>query len=259
MQGDNYTIIDTEKWDRKEYFDEFRNKLCPLNTVTLELDITGFVRFVRENHLSFTLALTYLSVQCAQEIEAFRYRMLDGRVVLYDSLKTRFAYLAPGSRYFRTIEAPLQNTFEAYVQSAKTAMQKQKTAFPVSKGYGYIQTCPAPFLPYTSISHTITGGEDDFVPLIGWGKFSERDGKIILPYTIRTHHSFIDGADHAAFLQMLNQNLQTPFAKKKYRATEKSPGGQNSRGFAYLLSSGILTFLLSGKTVILARIGTIRC
>lgn len=46
--------------------------------MTLELDITDFLQKVRENHDSLTLALVYAVSRCANEIEEFRYRFVDG-------------------------------------------------------------------------------------------------------------------------------------------------------------------------------------
>ena len=71
----------------------FRNSIEPSFCVTFEADITKFKRKVKEQGLSFTLAMVYAVCRCANEIEAFRYRFVDGKVVLFDRIDTAFTYL----------------------------------------------------------------------------------------------------------------------------------------------------------------------
>ena len=56
--------------------------------MTFEADITNFKRSVKEKKLSFTMAMVYAVCKCANEIEAFRYRFLEGKVVLFDKIDT---------------------------------------------------------------------------------------------------------------------------------------------------------------------------
>ena len=36
-------------------------------------------------------------------------------------------------------------------------------------------------------------GKDNATPLFDWGKYFERDGRILLPFSVQAHHSFVDG------------------------------------------------------------------
>ena len=209
MNNENkaYRIIDVEKWDRKEHFEIFRGMLCPVTTNNFELEITGFLKAVKEKHLSFTLCMTYASSKCADETEAFRYRFLNGNVVLYDHLDTRFSYSSPDSKYFRTIEAPLKDTMEEYVACAESAIREQSTNFPTTEGFGFVQSAPVPWITFTSLSHTINGDDSDAVPLFSWGKYFSRDNRVLIPYSIRAHHCFIDGMDGMKYVNKLKDYL----------------------------------------------------
>ena len=71
----------------------FRNSVEPAFCVTFEADVTNFLNKVKQHKYSFTLAMVYAVCKCANEIEAFRYRFLDGQVVLFDKIDTAFTYL----------------------------------------------------------------------------------------------------------------------------------------------------------------------
>ena len=82
--ANTYQIIDEKTWERAIHCAIFRNSVEPAFCVTFEADITNFRRMVKEEGLSFTLAMVYAVCKCANHIEAFRYRFVDGQVVLYN-------------------------------------------------------------------------------------------------------------------------------------------------------------------------------
>ena len=70
--------IDLENWKRKVHCQVFRNALQPQYGVSFELDVTAFRRMTKLAGYSFTLAMIYAVARCANGIEEFRYRFLDG-------------------------------------------------------------------------------------------------------------------------------------------------------------------------------------
>ena len=78
-------------------------------------------------------------------------------------------------------------------------------------GNDIYQFSPFPWVSYRHISHTDSGNKDNATPLFDWGKFYEKDGKILLPFSVQVHHSFVDGI-HIGKLAELLQNYLTDFS-----------------------------------------------
>ena len=91
--SNQYKVIDEKTWNRAMHWMVFRNSIEPAFCVTFEADITNFRHAVKEQGLSFTMAMVYAVCKCANEIEAFRYRFADGQIVLFDRIDTAFTYL----------------------------------------------------------------------------------------------------------------------------------------------------------------------
>ena len=157
----------------------FRNSVEPAFCVTFELDITNFLNKIREKKYSFTFALVYSVSVCANQIEEFRYRFLDGDVVLYDRIDTAFTYLNQDTELFKVVNVPLTENLEEY--------------FTGPLGNDVYQFSPIPWVSYTHISHTNAGKKDNATPLFDWGKYFQRDGRTLLPFSVQVHHSFVDG------------------------------------------------------------------
>lgn len=66
-----------------------------------------------------------------------------------------------------------------------------------------------PWISFTHISHTDSGRSDNAVPLIDWGKYRERDGRVLLPFSVQVHHSFVDALHVGQFVNRLQQYLNT--------------------------------------------------
>lgn len=79
--GNTYVLIDEQNWKRAMHCKVFRDCVEPAFCVSFELDITNFLQKIREKHYSFTFAMIYSVTVCANQIEEFRYRFLDGKVV----------------------------------------------------------------------------------------------------------------------------------------------------------------------------------
>ncbi|WP_040949537.1 CatA-like O-acetyltransferase [Gorillibacterium massiliense] len=189
----SYKEIDMSTWKRAVHCHIFRSSVQPQYGVSFELDITHFLPRVKERGLSFTLAMVYAVTKCANEIEEFRYRFLDGKVVLYDRIHTSFTYLNKETELFKVVNVEMQETMEEYVAVAAEVERNQKDYFTGPPGNDVYQFSPVPWISFTHISHTDSGKKDNAAPNINWGKFFERDGKIILPFSVQVHHSFVDG------------------------------------------------------------------
>lgn len=205
--ANKYRVIDEKSWERGMHCAVFRNSIEPAFCVTFDVDVTNFLKKVRKQSLSFTLSMVYAVCKCANEIEAFRYRFLDGQIVLFDKIDTAFTYLNKDTELFKVVNVPMEDTLEKYVKSAEKTADEQKEYFTGPLGNDVFQCSPMPFLTYTHISHTNSGKKDNATPLFDWGKYHEKDGRIVMPVSVQAHHSFVDGIHIGKFAEKLQNYL----------------------------------------------------
>lgn len=202
----NYQVIDRKTWKRNMHCQIFQNALEPQYCISLELDITNFLKMVKENGYSFTFSFIYAVCRCANEIEEFRYRFLDGEVVLYDRIHTSFTYLDPETELFKFVSVPMQQDMEAYIRAAEEKVKNQKEYFETPPANDEFSFSALPWISYTHISHTISG-RGNAAPLFDWGRFYKKDGKMLLPFSVQAHHSFVDGIHVGKLVEKLQNYL----------------------------------------------------
>ena len=202
-----YRVVDEKCWERAMHCMIFRNSIEPAFCVTFEVDITNFLQKIKKQNFSFTIAMVYAVCKCANEIEAFRYRFLDGTIVLYDKIDTAFTYLNQDTQLFKVVNVPMQNKIEEYVELAAKTAREQKEYFTGPLGNDVFQCSPMPWITYTHISHTNSGKKDNAPPLFDWGKYYKQNGTFFMPISVQAHHSFVDGIHIGKFADGLQKYM----------------------------------------------------
>lgn len=200
-----YIEIDESKWERAMHCAIFRNCVEPAYCVTFEKDVTAYKKYVQDNQLSFTLAMVYAVCKCANQVEAFRYRFVDGKVVLFENIDTAFTYLNTETNLFKVVNVPMMDDLNEYCLNAKKIADEQKEYFTGPLGNDVFQCSPMPWVKYTHISHTNSGKKDNATPLFDWGKYYEKDGRLVMPISVQAHHSFVDGIHIGEFVERLEK------------------------------------------------------
>lgn len=205
--ANSYQIIDEKTWKRRMHCMVFRNSVEPGFCVTFELDITNFLKMIKEKNYSFTIAMVYAVCKCANMIEEFRYRFLDEKIVLFDKIDTAFTYLNKDTELFKVINVPMEDSMQAYVDIATKIANEQQEYFTGPLGNDVFQCSPMPWVTYTHISYTNSGKKDNATPLFDWGKYQERNGRIFMPISVQAHHSFVDGIHIGKFADELQKYM----------------------------------------------------
>lgn len=211
--ANSYQVIDEKTWKRAMHCMVFRNSIEPSFCVTFELDVTDFLKKIKERGYSFTIAMVYAVCKCANEIEEFRYRFVDDQIVLFDKIDTAFTYLNSETELFKVVNVPMKDTIQEYVEAATKAAREQEEYFTGPLGNDVFQCSPMPWVTYTHISHTNSGKKDNATPLFDWGKYFERDGRIIMPVSVQAHHSFVDGLHIGKFTDRLQRFMNEAISR----------------------------------------------
>ncbi|MDE6275005.1 MAG: chloramphenicol acetyltransferase [Clostridia bacterium] len=205
--NNTYKVINESTWERTLHCKIFRNSVEPAFCVTFEVDITNFLSNIKAHKLSFTMAMVYAVCKCANEIDEFRYRYLDDKIVLFDKIDTAFTYLNKDTELFKVVNVPMKDNILEYIELATKTANEQKEYFTGSLGNNVFQCSPMPWITYTHISHTNSGKKDNATPLFDWGKYQEKNGRIIMPLSVQVHHSFVDGIHIGKFADKLQRYL----------------------------------------------------
>jgi len=203
-------IVDLETWERTDHYQFFKRMDYPHYNVCMNIEITNFLRMLESQRLPFYYAMIYAATLAINNTEAFRYRIRGEQVVLHQEVHPSFTDMSVGSDLFKFVTVNMENSLQKFVRIAADNAKRQKEHFVQADGEErddliYI-TC-VPWVSFTSLSHTISFKKDDSVPRLAWGKYFRDGEKMLLPFSVQAHHSFVDGIHIGRYIDSLQHYL----------------------------------------------------
>lgn len=199
--------IDPNTWPRRDIFDFFSKISNPFYSVTFNVDVTDAYAYAKRSGVSFYYAMVYLVTRAINSVEAFRYAIVDGELVLLDERSPSFTDLKKGSESFHIVTMPCEGDIEAFCREAKRRSAEQTTFLSVDKeGADLIYFSCLPWVELTALTNERDFDPDDAIPRISWGKYHERDGRKMLGMSLELNHRFTDGLHIGKFAEAL-ENL----------------------------------------------------
>ena len=198
--------IDPNTWPRRDIFDFFSKISNPFYSVTFNVDVTEAYAYAKRSGLSFYYALVYLVTRAINSVEAFRYALVDGELVLLDERSPSFTDLKKGSESFHIVTMPCKGDIAEFCFDAKRRSAEQTTFLSTDKeGVDLIYFSCLPWIELTALTNERDFDPDDAIPRVSWGKFHERDGRKILGMSLELNHRFTDGVHIGKFAEALQK------------------------------------------------------
>ena len=201
----NFTLIDIEKWKRREFFYYFSHIAPTTYSVTSNLDITRMMKVLRDHDLKFFPSFLWLSTTIINRHQEFRVAIKDGKVGYYDTLTPFYPTFHDDDKTISMLwtkySPSLFEFHEAYLKNKKLYGENKgflglRGATPPENAY---TISVLPWLSFSSFSLTSSSPSPYFFPSIEGGKFIREDDKIIFPLSITSHHATTDGYHVAEF------------------------------------------------------------
>jgi chloramphenicol O-acetyltransferase type A len=214
--------LDTTTWGRREIFEFFRSFDKPYFNICTQLDITKLRMLIRERPgASVSMAYHYFALRAANDIEPFRYRLRDGKVVVHDVIHGGTTIMLPNEN-FTLAYFEYDDNFDKFMTAAQTAVKEALSgdgAFRPNARDDMIHFTTLPWISFTSFSHARNWSSEDSVPKIAFGKFTEVNERTLLPFSVEVHHALMDGLHVGRYVARLQEVLANPRA---YVTSEKS-------------------------------------
>lgn len=199
-------VIDMDSWPRREIFDFFSGMRRPFYSVSYRQDVTRLYNYAKAHKLSFYYCLIYLVTCTMNSLEAFRYSIMDGRVVLLDARRPSFTDMKPGAEYFHVCSMPLEGGLADFCAAARQRSHSQSGFISCpDKQPDLIYVSCLPWLDITGLTNEGDMLPDDCIPRITWGKFIREGERVTLGISLEVNHRFIDGADIGRFSAELDR------------------------------------------------------
>jgi chloramphenicol O-acetyltransferase type A len=200
--------LDLANWKRKELYNFFIDYANPYFNVCARVDITTLVAFVRSrSDLRISVALHYVGLRIANEIEPFRYRLKEKEIFVYDAVHGGTTVLMPNET-FTYAYFDYQRDFDKFVADMTKAVDEVRAGSGSLKPTmrdDVIYHTSLPWMSFTSFAHARNKGRGESIPRIVYGKFTEENSRLMIPISVEVHHALMDGIDVGRFFNRFEE------------------------------------------------------
>lgn len=209
----NVINVDVDSWKRKEIFERYKDYDDPFFSLCTQLDITNFVQHTKSRRYPFSLSLVYLSLRCANVHRSFRYRINNDQVILLDEVHAAMTVLHEDD-YFDYCHFDYNSDFFEFLNSASHEMDRNQQHSTGSQRIqdqnNIIHYSILPWINFSNLSHAHDYKRTDSIPKFVFGKYTELNGRCLLPLSIEVNHALMDGIHVARYLQDFQYDLDHP-------------------------------------------------
>jgi chloramphenicol O-acetyltransferase type A len=205
--------VNIENWNRKAHYLFFSQFDEPFFGITLTVACTEAYHYSKRNGWSFFLVYLYKALRAANEAEAFRYRIIDGKVFILDEINVATTIGRPDGTFgFAYLDYDKSET--VFYEKAHDIIDqvKQSTGLRLAEpGENTIHFSALPWLNFTSMSHARNYSFPDSSPKISFGKVTELNGVKTMPVSIHVHHGLVDGYHVGLFADRFQELMNASF------------------------------------------------
>lgn len=204
---------------RQEHFDFYRKSRAPFYSVTFHLEIGGLREYLRDKGYPIYLNLCYLFTKAMQPLEDFRYRLLDDRIALFETVHPALTVPAPGGR-FSFVFFDYNPGIDAFNERATPVLVEAegRVSIETSSNRNYAFYSSLPGVAFTGVTHVMDDPAET-EPRITFGKFFEDAGRLRVPVGLQVNHLFIDGG----MIGMLVERAEAIFSEPQHFETTDEP------------------------------------
>jgi chloramphenicol O-acetyltransferase type A len=207
------TYLDLDAWPRRELFEFYRDFDKPYFNICTRLDVTNLLPEVaKHSGVSVSLTYHYFALRAANEIEQFRYRLRNGRVLVHEVINGGTTLMLPNET-FTLVYFDYFDTFANFIGPAQRAVEETKKdgAFqPRHEDDARIHCTTLPWISFTSFSHARNWRREDSVPKISFGKFIRENDRTLMPFSVEVHHALVDGLHVGRYVARIEEMLAQP-------------------------------------------------
>lgn len=202
--------IDINTWSRRHHFELFNSFDYPHFNITAPIDIEDFAQKCKIRNISFTVLSAYLFAKSANELDSFRLRIRNEKIILHEVVHPSFTVMA-NNELFSYCTVNYDDDFSNFNKAAEEKINLMKREPSLSDKPGQdelIYMTAIPRVSFTSFVHPIHMNPVDSVPRIAWGKYYHDSNTFKMPVSVQVHHALMDGQHVSEYFENVEKHFK---------------------------------------------------
>lgn len=182
--------------------------------VTNEICITNFIDYMKSRNLRFYPSFIWVVLNAINSQQEFRMGYdASGNLGYYDLVNAEYTVIKEGANVFDSLNTEYSDeSGEFYASIISDITNYNERGILTNSRENSILISGVPWFSYAHLSFQMKSNLFFMRPMITWGRYLNKDGEIVLPFTIQVHHAVADSYHCHLLLEHINRILEQPEA-----------------------------------------------
>lgn len=207
---DRFNLIDKDAWDRKDEFVLYTEKWTTCTfTLNKRLDVTKFIKTLKEQNLRFVPSLIYLVSLRINKEKNFKIQVNSGELGYWDYLNPMY----PSLNKNHNITFHILHFQEDYKTFYDFYVKEQEESKDITSIFAEEYLCNsfiisiANLSSFESCSYQLRNAKEYFTPILFFDKYKEENGKVTILCSFTINHAVADAYHVSSFFDDLQDYL----------------------------------------------------
>ena len=200
--------VDPKQTKRARAFDMWMRAPMPMITLFKTWDVTRLIRFGRRHGYRINVLLCWCIARAASHLEEFYFLPKDGKLLQYDKLAVNVVVNTKDGG-INTCDVPFYEDFEQfndiYSKITKRTWESCE-AYEAGEDFAIIGTSALVKYDIDGAVNLYSGIYNN--PFLVWGRYRMKGLKRYLHVSMQFHHTQMDGAQAAEFLDLVQKEIR---------------------------------------------------
>lgn len=205
--------IDMKQWDRADLFQYFLKDMRCVMSLTVDVDITRFLDYVKSRSLRFYPAMMWIVCRAVNSRPEFRLGYgPKGEAGIWDYVSPYYAHFYPEDEKFAKLVTEYSPDFHQFY----SRFLADRKAYERHRGFSLQELPPnvfdvscLPWISYRSFDMHIFDSGTYLSPVVTWGKFFRQHQRARMPLSMNIHHAAADGFHLCRFFEDVQRLLDS--------------------------------------------------
>lgn len=192
----NYQTVDLSAWSRGSLFKFYIDRMRIVMSLTVDIDVTSLVNYGKKNSLKFYPLMIWTVSKVVNSHDEFKYGWNEkGELIKWDVISPSYAdFHRDDENFVKMVTQFSDDLSEFYAGFLRDRVRSRQLR-------GIVEHQPpnrfdVSCLPWVRYRHFDVHVFDEgkfLAPVITWGKYEAKCGKLVMPLTMNIHHAVADG------------------------------------------------------------------
>ncbi len=204
-------LIDTANWKRYDTFRRFYDDVSCSISICDDIDVSELYELCKKTAKSFYISMLYVTATVINAHDEFKMKAVDSPMyqypmpAVYDSVDVVHNIFHDSDETYTSAFTLYKSDYNEFYENCTDDINRAKRTRiqSVPCGDNVFEASCVPWRHFTSI-----GAQNDvcsLLPLVCWGKLTEKNGRFYVPLSIQISHAAADGFHIARFINETEQ------------------------------------------------------